>query len=209
MFNEIERMFKSDSAYKKRIGANVCKRASRKGFIRGGVKTQSDFLTNKQKKALNGEVKIMENLFKDIKNVPSLKEMLEKKNRGVNMEILYGNIKEYHTNADLQKYWNVSSGTLYKFLDLWGVPYTKKAKHINRKRPTIIPIEESLKESLKESLEEKVLPFEEVKEEVNKNLFQITVTKNLKGKDALDISNIFSILNENTEYEITLNIKEI
>lgn len=207
MYNEIEKIFNSDSKYKKRIGANISKRASRRGYCRGGVKTPSDFLTNKQRKMLSGEVKVMENLFKDIKNVPSIKEMYEKKQRGVNMEVLYNNIKEFHTNAELQEHWKVSSGSLYKFLDLWGVPYTKKTRYAKRTKPTHATSKE-LKE-LKESLEEKVLPFEEtpVVEIIDK--FKIDVIKTLKGKDSLDISNIFSILNEEKIYKINITIEEV
>ena len=63
---DIEKIFRQDSIGKKRIGINVTKRASRRGYVRGGVRTQSDFLTAKQKRALNGEVKIMDNIYKDI-----------------------------------------------------------------------------------------------------------------------------------------------
>lgn len=114
---DIEKIFRQDSIGKKRIGINVTKRASRRGYIRGEVRTQSDFLTAKQKRALNGEVKIVDNIYKDINKVPSWKEILEMDEE--KQYKLMKTLRGLHSSNSLRLYFGIGTGTLYnKFTDL-------------------------------------------------------------------------------------------
>ena len=109
----IERMFQIEVRDKKRTASGVYHRASRRGYIRGGMKTPSDFLSKREKNKLNGEVKVS-NMFEKysvLENVPQINE-IEKmsKNEKIN---LYKFLKREYSNSTLQKHWNISLGTLY------------------------------------------------------------------------------------------------
>ena len=133
MYEEnIEKIFNQDSRGKKRIGANVSKRASRRGYIRGGIRTQSDFLTPKQKRALNGEVKIVGNIYEDINKVPSWNEILKMEEQ--KQYELMKTLKSLHSSNALRLYFKIGTGTLYKLYENLGIhkprggrkPMTKK-----------------------------------------------------------------------------------
>lgn len=111
--NEIEYMLKLDNQTKRKIGSGVFHRASRKGFIRGGIKTQSDYLTKKEKKKLNGDV-IVSNMYSELENVPSLEDLqaMDKKDASNIMKI----IMNFHSKAKIAKHWKVSQSKLYNFL---------------------------------------------------------------------------------------------
>ncbi|AIY85283.1 hypothetical protein U729_3261 (plasmid) [Clostridium baratii str. Sullivan] len=125
--NDVERIFHMDVFEKKKSGRGVYNRASRKGFIRGGVKTQYDFLSRSEKKLLNGEV-IMSNVYDDIKNIPSLVE-LEKKDPQAITSILK-TIKAKHPVKKLTEHFGISMGKLYTLFNKYGVEYEIRSKKI-------------------------------------------------------------------------------
>lgn len=120
--NDIESIFTNDSRSKKRIGSNVTKRASRRGYIRGGVRTQSDFLTPKQRKALNGEVRVR-SMYEDINKLPKWEELMAMPDE--KQKEIFKKAKENQTGSKLQKYWSVSSGKLYGYYAKYNL-YEKK-----------------------------------------------------------------------------------
>lgn len=112
----IERMFQLEVRDKKRTASGVYHRASRRGYIRGGVKTPSDYLSKREKNKLNGEVKVY-NMFEKytvIENVPQISE-IEKMTK-VEKVNLYRFLKKEYSNAVLQKHWKVSLTYLYSHI---------------------------------------------------------------------------------------------
>lgn len=110
---DIEGIFMQDVREKRKAANGVYHRASRRGYIRGGVKTQSDFMSKKEKNKLNGEVKVynMYDKYAVIENVPQINE-IEKMDYSERVN-LYKFLKGRYSNTILQKHWLVSSGTLY------------------------------------------------------------------------------------------------
>lgn len=109
----IERMFQIEVRDKKRTASGVYHRASRRGYIRGGMKTPSDYLSKREKNKLNGEVKVY-NMFEKysvLENVPQINE-IEKMSKNEKIS-LYKFLKREYSNSVLQQHWNISSGTLY------------------------------------------------------------------------------------------------
>lgn len=113
MNTNIEKLFNDEIRSKKRTASGIYHRASRRGYIKGGVKTQSDFMTRKEKNKLNGKVKVynMYDKYNVIENVPNISE-IEKlpENEKIN---LYKFLKFTYKNKVLQEHWNISSGSLY------------------------------------------------------------------------------------------------
>ena len=112
MKENIEKIFIMDSRDKKRTGASVTKRARRRGYCRGGIKFPSDYLSRKEKKLLNGEVKVS-HVLDNIKNVPSL-EAINKMSNEEAKRILEV-IKSKHSQEDIAKHFGVKKPTLYYY----------------------------------------------------------------------------------------------
>lgn len=124
--NDIHRIFFEDSRDKKRVAIGVHKRASRRGYIRGGIKTQSDFLSNKERKKLNGEVRVynMYEEFKDLKNC-NLDEILKKSDGEIKAILTI--IKNNNTCEKICDTFKISNGTLYNIYSKYEVSYGKKS----------------------------------------------------------------------------------
>lgn len=121
----IEKIFYQDSYGKKKVARGIHSRASRKGYIKH-FRMPSDYLTRKEKRNLNGKVKVynMYDYLKDPKKVPNarqIKEMSPEEGKGV-LTFLRNN----YTNAKLQKMLVISSGGLYSLYDKFGIPYEKR-----------------------------------------------------------------------------------
>lgn len=128
--NDVNRIFLEDSREKKRTAVGIHARASRLGFIRGGIKTPSDFLTAKEKRALNGEVKIsnMYDEYKDIENVNiTLDDLLTKSN--AELKTIFTIIKENNSCTKVCKKLKLSNGKLYGLYEKYGA-YVRKEKFL-------------------------------------------------------------------------------
>lgn len=123
--NEIEKLFIDDSREKKRTGANISKRASRKGYCRGGVKFPSDFLSAKERKKLSGEVRIYnmydkyENATKDTKLDYKEFKFLDQEEQRKIFEILRGKFK----NQEVAELFGASKTTIYEHMKKVGVEF--------------------------------------------------------------------------------------
>lgn len=110
--NDVERIFYSDVGEKKRAGRGAFHMKG-KGVKHGmrGIVFPSDYLKPKEKRLLNGEIK-MSNVYDDINNVPSLEAIYEYDFEKAKKIMTV--VKEKHSNTALMKHWSVkSSGTLY------------------------------------------------------------------------------------------------
>lgn len=116
--NDIERIFNDDSRGKKKVGNNVSKRASRKGYCRGGVKFPSDYLSAKEKRKLNGRI-IMSNIYEDINKLPTWDEM--KKMDSDKAKNIITIARKYHAPTELQRHFGINAGSLYGLLAKLGV----------------------------------------------------------------------------------------
>lgn len=125
--NDITRLFNEDSREKKRTAVGIHSRASRRGYIRGGIKTPSDFLTNKEKKKLSGEVKVysMYESYKNLENC-NLKEILKMDNNAIKNILTV--IKENNTCSVICKGLNISNGKLYTLYRKYDVEFERKDK---------------------------------------------------------------------------------
>lgn len=132
--NNVEFILKQDSREKKRAGIGVYKRASRLGYCRGGVRTQSDFLSKKEKDKLNGEV-VVYSMYSDLKNVPNLSELKELIIKDpAKAKIILEETKKNFTQNKLREHWGVSAGWLYFNYDKLDVKYEKKSKKSKAKK---------------------------------------------------------------------------
>lgn len=123
--NDINRIFLDDSREKKRVAIGIHCRASRLGYIRGGIKTQSDFLTAKERKKLSGEVRVT-NMYEDYKNLENcdLDEILKKSDTEVKGILTI--IKHNNNCSNICKQLKISNGKLYNLYDKYKVEYSKK-----------------------------------------------------------------------------------
>lgn len=126
MKEDIERIFITDVIEKKKSGRGIFNRASRKGYIKGGVKTPSDFLTRKEIKKLNGEV-VISNMYSEYDKIENcnLNEILSKSENEIKGILSY--IKNNHTGNKISKQFGVSIGKLYSVYEKYGV-YKKESK---------------------------------------------------------------------------------
>ncbi len=149
MKENYEKIFQMDIMDKKRTARGIYNRASRKGYIKGGVKTQSDFLSNKEKKLLNGEI-IVTNKYDDIKNLPTWQELknMEHSSQKKILEIA----KEKHKISTLKKHWNISSGALYNLLGKYNIRIGGSKVEKTNELPTFEEFEKMSNDQKKEAL---------------------------------------------------------
>lgn len=117
-------MFNNESKQKKVIGRGVRNRASRKGFIKGGVKTPYDYMSKEERKKLNGEVRVM-NKYEDINKIPRYSEFvrLDKEEKARVLEIT----RKIHTYSKMADYWGISKSRYSKLLSQY-VPTLRDSK---------------------------------------------------------------------------------
>jgi hypothetical protein len=127
--NDINSIFLEDSRTKKRIAIGIHSRASRRGYIKGGVRTQSDYLSKKEKNKLNGEVRIY-NMYDDYKNLENcdLTEIFKKEPNEI--KAILTMMKENNTANAICKKFKFSNGTLYNLYKKYGVYIEKKERRV-------------------------------------------------------------------------------
>lgn len=140
--NDVERILNEDSRDKKRTGTGVFSRASRLGYIRGGVRTQSDFLTTKEKKKLNGEVRT-KNMYENYKTLENcnLNEILAKSENEI--KYILALIKKSFTSTKVSKQFGISVGKLYYIYTKYGV-YTPEEPKFDIKKFEGVLIDKSI-----------------------------------------------------------------
>ena len=144
-------MFNQECREKKRIGSNISKRASRLGFVRGGIKTQYDFLTAKERKNLNGEVRVRF-MYSEIGSVPKLddiKRMDESKAKNT-----LSMVKHNFTCKQLTEHWGISSGKMYGVFEKYGVHQKKEENRRPRGVKKDNKVDEAIIETTVETKEE-------------------------------------------------------
>lgn len=201
---DIEKMLRIDSITKKKSGRGVFNRASRLGYCRGGIKFPSDFLSNKEKKQLNGEVRCY-SMYEDIKNVPTKKELL-RMNKEKALAILL-EARKHHRQKELTKQIGVSTGSLYSLYDHFGVPYTKYGDRIPK-----------VEKKHSKGIELQVDTVNEVEElktvqapvEVKSQGFEIRLSGEYNKVELTNkLNSICTILDNSKKYVINIEVKEV
>lgn len=119
----IERLLKEDSREKKKIGRGVFNRASRKGFIKGGVKTPYDYMNRYERNQLNSEEEVY-NMYKEVIPYEDFKKLDDEDKARV-----YDEYRKRFTPADLAEKWGVKRQVIY---DWKNKLKTKKTQKINK-----------------------------------------------------------------------------
>ena len=153
-YEDVEKMFNNDSRYKKSVGRNISKRASRKGYCRGGVKTPSDFMSKKEKNKLNSEVRVY-NMYEKYNEISNCKadEIFSKSKEEVKAILTL--MKSKFKCREICQAFGISNGKLYSLYDDYGVEYTKrpmvketiKTNKITNEATNICVKEEEIKQS--------------------------------------------------------------
>lgn len=110
MLSEVEKLFYQDVQNKKRIGSNIFKRSStRRGGVTQALKTPYYYMSNKEKKKLNGKVEPY-NMYENILNINEFNNKTndEKKMLLEGWRKRYPNQKIYNSmNISRQTYYNI------------------------------------------------------------------------------------------------------
>lgn len=126
-YKSIESMLVRDCIEKKKAGRGVYSRASRSRGFRGGVLFPSDLLSAKEKREYKKATKAeVYNMYDDIKNIPSLKELEEMPHDTARKIIETARSK--HMVKDLSEHWGIGRTSVYsKVFSPYGVK-TKQYK---------------------------------------------------------------------------------
>lgn len=224
-YNEYEQEFYNDVRDKKRTATGVYHRASRRGYV-GAVKTQSDFLTAKEKKKLNGMVKVynMYDKYSDVNNLPKKREFMQmSKENPTELKKILEVARKHNSTAAIFKAVGISNGTLYNVYDRVGIAYNKgrRCKNTEIKNEAVNKDNISLQKSSVSSTDNIDLNSNETKILKERlDLIEKTICKNKEFSLSINIESdrqhiedriiaLSSILLDNVKYKFTLNIEEI
>lgn len=218
-YDYYERQFNLDVIDKKRTARGIHNRASRKKGFKGAVRTPSDFLTNKQRKALNSEVRIssMYDKYKDVENLPTKAEL---------KAMSYGNPEEckkilevakaHNSGIKIQKAVGLSAGGLYDLYKRVGVPYNKgvrggdvKSDKKNIEKPLAKTNENDVELLERVKKLEELITIEHQSPAVSK-CFSMKITGEYSKKEIEDrILSLSQIMLDDSKYKFTLTIEEV
>lgn len=135
---DIEKIFHMEEREKRRGGLGTFSNSGRRGGgtqgIRGSLNMPNQWLKgqNKEeyKKYISGSVVKVSNVFEELANIPTVKE-LELKDFNSAQSIVKA-AREYHTTKELSKHWATSGYGLYKIFDKFGVEYNKRGPRVKK-----------------------------------------------------------------------------
>ena len=119
MSENIERIFNQDNRNKKMASYGAMKRKATRGTSRKAIKFPSDFLSTKEKKALNGEVKVY-NKYSILKNLPNSIADLIKDKSDEEVKNIFNIMKDNNKQKDIAKHFGITTGTLSYYLYKYG-----------------------------------------------------------------------------------------
>lgn len=219
----IERLFREDSIEKKRIGrGSFAMKGKGKKHGMSGIIFPSDYLSKKERNKLNGVVKVS-NIYDDIQNVPSVKEIKDMEfQKASDLLIL---LKTKFTNKQLMNHWGMrSSSSLHVFYAKFKAtpktnPNMKKSTKWDSKR-----LEEQQEVTTTQTTTEQVSMFDvnELYKQLNQEIekiralqvdnkgFNISVNGEFEKEEGTTrILNILQTLMDGKKYNIKLEIKEL
>ncbi|MGL4774519.1 MAG: hypothetical protein ACRC2K_13240 [Clostridium sp.] len=129
--NNIEFILNQENRDKKRTASGAYHRASRRGYIRGGIRTQSDFLSAKEKRKLNGEVKVS-NKYEILENIPKKAEL--KKMSKEQITAIFTTARKHFSNAQIMEQTGLSCGGMYGYFEKAGCKYMDKVETTDNHR---------------------------------------------------------------------------
>jgi hypothetical protein len=226
---DIEKMLIEDMREKRKIGSGSFHKRGKgvKHGMSGALRTPSYYMSNKEKKKLNGEVKVTnmyETLipFKEFK----LKDVETQK-------VLLTKWREIHDNLTIRKGLGISNKSFYDLVAELGIPRkTRVDSEGSKRKPKQAKVSITPKKSLMETVEFLGVEREvlEVKKEVAKEIAKevekvekentpVLVTTGMqltynKIYDEQELNNIFTkcqimVEGENKKFHLTLSLTEI
>lgn len=235
MYNEIEKIFNNEVRDKKRTARGCYAMKGKRGIIKKMV-TPVDFMTKKEKKEYisGGEIQVT-NMYNDITQIPHIQDLREKaKTDKAGAKKTMDIILNYHQPSKLQKHWEISNYSYYKYLRELGFDFkfgqsttrsTKRSTTVSttkaaaNKKPAGIEPTEIIK--AQQNLYNEALMFQQiqnqqniinpVKEAEENDLFRMKYSKaEVNGDIAADrITTLLSVLNYKKNYKISLVIEEL
>lgn len=209
---EIERIFSNEVRDKKRIANGILCKTGKRGYI-GRMKTTADLLKANDKRGYKeyikgGSIKLS-NMYNKLENVPSFKSFSSMENNKA-LE-LYSILRKFHTVTVLKKYWGISGYKFYQHLaniggEVKSPRITNKQSNVKNKPKAHAEVALTM-ENDKEVV---TAPSVERVVEIKSEGFELIYNKNKINGGTIQevVVNLVSILNGDTDYEISLNIKE-
>lgn len=225
--NEIEKIFINEVKDKKRTARGCYSMKGKRGIIKKMV-TPLDYMSKAEKKAYiaGGEITVS-NIYKEITQIPHIKELREKTKTDKagakkTMDIILG----YHAPGKLQKHWEISNYTYYKYLRELGYDFkfgtsTKKRGEKVAANKNIVAAETNETIKAQQNLYNEAMMFQQIQNQQNiinaaqeaedEDLFKMKYSKKeVNGDVAADrITTLLSVLNYKKNYKITLVIEEL
>lgn len=145
VLENVAKLFQTEIRDKKRVGSNIFSRVStRKGGSNQALRTPYLYMSRKERKQLNGEVKVIYNM-NDILEYGAFKNRSEKEQ----VQLMSYWMDKY-TKADIQKAMNISSSTHYRLLEKLGL-HEPEAGKLRARMVNFVLTEEEI-ETYKEEL---------------------------------------------------------
>ncbi|MGD2351943.1 hypothetical protein ACP8H2_09350 [Bacillus subtilis] len=121
--DSIKRMFYQEVRDKKRIGTNIFSRVStRKGGSNQALRTPYLYMSNKERRQLNGEVKVT-----SMKDIIGYKEFKLKDSEEQKRLLTYW--RNHYSSSEIKEKLGISSKTYYKLINVLDVPKIRYNSH--------------------------------------------------------------------------------
>lgn len=223
--SEITKMLEKENREKKRTAIGVFKRASRRGYLRGGMKTPYDFMTKAEKDCLNGEV-----VCYNLNNLPGgdkMKASKQKLDSVWSIEELHKMMKEdphvarnyiiamrkKYKNTDLMNHWGLNEHGYYNKI-LHPLEILKSKKKENRFKSILPNVEVNYVNSEISSTPVKaetpvIEPIAKTVEKAVQDQMQLYLVGEFGGKELISkIENVALFINEDERFKVEIRLTE-
>lgn len=143
-YEDIEKIFRQESQDKKRNGYGAMKRKATRGKSRKAIKFPSDYLSSKEKKKLNGEIKVY-SIYDNLKNVPNKIQDLIKGKSDEEVKNILLHIKNNNKAKDINEHFGITGGTMSYYYYKYGCCVRKDNKTKSKEEIKNLPTWEEIK----------------------------------------------------------------
>lgn len=185
--DDVEFIFKQEIREKAKTGRGASCRASRKKGYKGSVKTAYDFMSRKERRALNGEVRCY-NMDDIIISIDEFKNQTKERKKE-----LLSHYLEIKTKKEIAAIWDCTSGNIDNWRKRLGMYEPKTSVK------AISPIEAIQEASVK--------PIEILHVEKPRRAFSLHLEKEMLGAEIKDILLSYAgVLKDDETYDILLDL---